>query len=245
MLLRGDTDALPVDELTGVEHASGLRGRMHGCGHDPRTAGLVGAATLLADGRESLQGDVVFMFQPGEEGHNGAGAMIDEGVLNAAGKPLDAAFALHVSANRLPGGWVASRPGTVMRASDVLRVTVRGEGGHGSGSAPREGPGAGRLRDGDRTPELSDAHLRHLRPGGGDRRAAARRYAAERRPGHDRVRGHRTQLLRGRRAASRARARRSSSAPDGALPTAGGRARPVKKPWALRDAAEAPASRLY
>ncbi|MEU9460686.1 M20 family metallopeptidase [Streptomyces sp. NPDC058322] len=132
VLLRGDMDALPVDELTGVEYASELPGRMHGCGHDLHTAGLVGAATLLADRQESLQGDVVFMFQPGEEGHNGAGAMIDEGVLGAAGKPLDAAFALHVSANRLPGGWVASRPGTVMTASDVLRVTVRGEGGHGS-----------------------------------------------------------------------------------------------------------------
>lgn len=132
VLLRGDMDALPVDELTGVEYTSVVPGRMHGCGHDLHTAGLVGAATLLADRRESLQGDVVFMFQPGEEGHNGAGAMIDEGVLDAAGKPLDAAFALHVSANRLPGGWVASRPGTVMTASDVLRVTVRGEGGHGS-----------------------------------------------------------------------------------------------------------------
>ncbi len=132
VLLRGDMDALPVDELTGVEYASELPGRMRGCGHDLHTAGLVGAATLLADRRESLQGDVVFMFQPGEEGHNGAGAMIDEGVLEAAGKPLDAAFALHVAADRLPGGWVASRPGTVMTASDVLRVTVRGEGGHGS-----------------------------------------------------------------------------------------------------------------
>lgn len=132
VLLRGDMDALPVGELTGVEYASQVPGRMHACGHDLHTAGLVGAAMLLADHRESLQGDVVFMFQPGEEGHNGAGAMIDEGVLDAAGKPLDAAFALHVSANRLPGGWVASRPGTVMTASDVLRVTVQGAGGHGA-----------------------------------------------------------------------------------------------------------------
>lgn len=74
MLLRGDMDALPVDELTGVEYASELPGRMYGCGRDLHTAALVGAATLLADRRESLQGDVVFMFQPGEEGHNGAGA---------------------------------------------------------------------------------------------------------------------------------------------------------------------------
>ncbi|MGW6688058.1 M20 metallopeptidase family protein [Streptomyces sp. NPDC054961] len=132
VLLRGDMDALPVAERTGLPYASEVAGRMHGCGHDLHTAGLVGAATLLADRREALHGDVVFMFQPGEEGYNGAGAMIEEGVLDAAGKRVDAAFALHVAANRLPGGWIASRPGTVMTASDVLKVTVRGEGGHGS-----------------------------------------------------------------------------------------------------------------
>ncbi|MFI7343738.1 M20 family metallopeptidase [Streptomyces sp. NPDC050085] len=132
VLLRGDMDALPVTENSGVEYASQVPGAMHACGHDLHTAGLVGAATLLAERREHLHGDVVFMFQPGEEGHNGAGAMIEEGVLDAAGKPLDAAFALHVAANRLPGGLVATRPGTVTSASDVLRVTVRGKGGHGS-----------------------------------------------------------------------------------------------------------------
>ncbi|WP_372344438.1 M20 family metallopeptidase [Streptomyces sp. KL116D] len=132
VLLRGDMDALPVTEKTGVEYASRVPGAMHACGHDLHTAGLVGAATLLAERREHLHGDVVFMFQPGEEGHNGAGLMIEEGVLDAASKPLDAAFALHVAANRLPGGLVATRPGTVTSASDVLRVTVRGAGGHGS-----------------------------------------------------------------------------------------------------------------
>ncbi|MEV3860378.1 M20 family metallopeptidase [Streptomyces sp. NPDC050095] len=132
VLLRGDMDALPVTENSGVEYASQVPGAMHACGHDLHTAGLVGAATLLAERREHLHGDVVFMFQPGEEGHNGAGAMIEEGVLDAAGKPLDAAFALHVAANRLPSGLVATRPGTVTSASDVLRVTVRGKGGHGS-----------------------------------------------------------------------------------------------------------------
>ncbi|WP_338702724.1 M20 family metallopeptidase [Streptomyces sp. Q6] len=132
VLLRGDMDALPVTENSGVPYASQVTGAMHACGHDLHTAGLVGAATLLAERREHLHGDVVFMFQPGEEGHNGAGLMIEEGVLDAAGKPLDAAFALHVAANRLPGGMVATRPGTVTSASDVLRVTVRGAGGHGS-----------------------------------------------------------------------------------------------------------------
>ncbi|MCB5906297.1 M20 metallopeptidase family protein [Streptomyces pinistramenti] len=132
VLLRGDMDALPVQEASGVDYASRTDGRMHACGHDLHTAGLVGAARLLSARRETLQGDVVFMFQPGEEGHNGAGRMIGEGVLEAAGKPLDAAYAIHVSANRVPQGLVVSRPGTVMTASDVLRVTVRGRGGHGS-----------------------------------------------------------------------------------------------------------------
>ncbi|MFJ8028360.1 M20 family metallopeptidase [Streptomyces sp. NPDC096311] len=132
VLLRGDMDALPVQEASGVVYASEVPGRMHACGHDLHTAGLVGAARLLSARREQLQGDVVFMFQPGEEGHNGAGRMIDEGVLEAAGRPLDAAYAVHVSANRVPQGVLVSRPGTVMTASDVLRVTVRGRGGHGS-----------------------------------------------------------------------------------------------------------------
>lgn len=132
VLLRGDMDALPVTEKSGVEYASRVPGAMHACGHDLHTAGLVGAATLLAERRAHLHGDVVLMFQPGEEGHNGAGLMIEEGVLDAAGKPLDAAYALHVAANRLPGGLVATRPGTVTSASDVLSVTVRGAGGHGS-----------------------------------------------------------------------------------------------------------------
>ncbi|MFI7099180.1 M20 family metallopeptidase [Streptomyces sp. NPDC050161] len=132
VLLRGDMDALPVQEASGVDYASRIDGRMHACGHDLHTAGLVGAARLLSARRARLHGDVVFMFQPGEEGHNGAGRMIEEGVLEAAGKPLDAAYAIHVSANRVPQGLVVSRPGTVMTASDVLRVTVRGRGGHGS-----------------------------------------------------------------------------------------------------------------
>lgn len=68
VLLRGGMDALPVQEDSGEEFTSRLPGRMHGCGHDLHTAGLVGAARLLADRRESLDGDVVFMFQPGEEG---------------------------------------------------------------------------------------------------------------------------------------------------------------------------------
>ncbi|MFB6835090.1 M20 metallopeptidase family protein [Streptomyces hydrogenans] len=132
VLLRGDMDALPVQEDTGVPYASELPGRMHACGHDLHTAGLVGAARLLAARRDELPGDVVFMFQPGEEGMGGADLMIEEGVLDAAGDRVVAAYALHVTSTLLPTGYAAVRPGPMLAASDSVTVTVRGAGGHGS-----------------------------------------------------------------------------------------------------------------
>ncbi|MCU7820460.1 M20 family metallopeptidase [Kitasatospora sp. DSM 101779] len=132
VLLRADLDALPVQETAGLPYASQVPGAMHACGHDLHTAALVGAARLLAERQGELAGSVVFMFQPGEEGGGGAALMVDEGVLDAAGERVAAAYALHVGAALLPGGWVASRPGPIMAASDTLRVTVRGRGGHGS-----------------------------------------------------------------------------------------------------------------
>ncbi len=132
MLLRGDMDALPVTEETGVDYASEHAGTMHACGHDLHTAGLVGAAKLLSAHRAELAGDVVFMFQPGEEGYDGAGQMIAEGVLEAAGRKADAAYGLHVMSDRLPRGVFTTRPGPMMAASSGLFVTVRGKGGHGS-----------------------------------------------------------------------------------------------------------------
>ncbi len=86
VLLRGDMDALPVVEETGEDFAA-TNGAMHACGHDLHTTALVGAAKLLAQHRDQLAGDVVFMFQPGEEGFDGAAVMLDEGVLDAAGTP--------------------------------------------------------------------------------------------------------------------------------------------------------------
>ncbi|OIH84659.1 amidohydrolase [Arthrobacter sp. UCD-GKA] len=132
VLLRGDMDGLPLTEKSGVEFASQTGDTMHACGHDLHTAMLAGAATLLAERRESLPGDVVLMFQPGEEGWDGAGHMVREGVLEASGRKVDAAFGLHVMSSMGSTGVFTAKPGTMMSASDGLFVTVRGAGGHGS-----------------------------------------------------------------------------------------------------------------
>jgi amidohydrolase len=132
VLLRGDMDGLPLAEKSGVEFTSQTGDTMHACGHDLHTAMLAGAATLLAERRESLAGDVVLMFQPGEEGFDGAGHMVREGVLEASGKKVDAAFGLHVMSAMGDTGVFTAKPGAVMSASDGLFVTVRGAGGHGS-----------------------------------------------------------------------------------------------------------------
>lgn len=84
VLLRGDMDALPVVEATGLPYASAHEGRMHACGHDLHAAGLVGAARILHAVRDDLRGDVVLMFQPGEEQSGGALPMLEQGVAVAA-----------------------------------------------------------------------------------------------------------------------------------------------------------------
>jgi hippurate hydrolase len=128
VLLRGDMDALPMEEKTGLEFASTIAGRMHACGHDTHTAMLAGAARLLADQRESLAGTVDFMFQPGEEGYHGARFMLDDGLID----PLpDAAFALHIMPNAA-FGVLAGRPGPLLAAADQFTITVKGRGGHAS-----------------------------------------------------------------------------------------------------------------
>ncbi|MET4538408.1 amidohydrolase [Arthrobacter bambusae] len=132
VLLRGDMDGLPVQEATGVDYSSRIDGAMHACGHDLHTAMLTGAATLLAERRHQLAGDVVLMFQPGEEGFDGAGVMLREGVLDAAGRRPDAAYGLHVMSSMEPNGRLFTKPGILLSASDGLVVTVLGAGGHGS-----------------------------------------------------------------------------------------------------------------
>ena len=130
LLLRADMDALPMHEDTGLDFSSEIGDAMHACGHDAHVAMLVGAARVLADRRGELAGRIAFAFQPGEEGHHGARVMLEEGLLDGDAAP-SAAFAIHITPT-IPSGWIATRPGAFMASADVLRITVRGRGGHAS-----------------------------------------------------------------------------------------------------------------
>lgn len=133
VLLRGDMDALPMAEETGLDFASTIAGRMHACGHDTHTAMLAGAVELLAGRRDEFAGEVLFMFQPGEEGFHGARFMLDDGLLGGDryGPLPDAAFALHIMPNA-PHGVFAGRAGPLMAAADQFDIVVKGKGGHAS-----------------------------------------------------------------------------------------------------------------
>ncbi len=130
VLLRADMDALPLKEDTGLDFASEVPGAMHACGHDAHVAMLVGAARLLAARRSELPGRVLFMFQPGEEGHFGARVMLEEGLLDRPDPPC-AAFAIH-AVPLLRAGTVATRPSAILASNDDFAVRIRGRGGHAS-----------------------------------------------------------------------------------------------------------------
>ena len=138
VLLRGDMDALPMKEETGLSFASQVPGAMHACGHDSHSAMLVGAARALCARRDSLPGSVVFMFQPGEEGYHGARFMIEDGLLDDVlpGRRPDAAFALHIWPT-IERGTVVGRSGPLLASADTLSATIHGKGGHAA--MPHEG----------------------------------------------------------------------------------------------------------
>ncbi|MCR2810637.1 MULTISPECIES: M20 family metallopeptidase [unclassified Microbacterium] len=128
VLLRSDMDALPVIEHSGAGFASS-NGAMHACGHDLHMSALVGAIRLLCARREDVRGQVIAIFQPGEEGHGGAAAMIDEGVLEITGATPIASYGIHVF-SFLPTGVFTTKPGILMGGTVNLDIEVFGSGGH-------------------------------------------------------------------------------------------------------------------
>ena len=125
--LRADMDALPVQELNDVPYKSQKPGLMHACGHDVHMTLAVGAAMILAENRAELAGNVKFIFQPNEEGVGGADPMIKEGVLEDP--HVDAIVGGHVWGS-LDSGKIMVKSGPIMASSDIIRLTIRGRGGH-------------------------------------------------------------------------------------------------------------------
>ncbi|MGW6445482.1 amidohydrolase [Lentzea sp. NPDC055074] len=138
VMLRADIDALPVEETTGLPYASTARATnsdgedvpvAHACGHDMHATCLIGAAARLSETREEWSGTLLVVFQPAEELGSGARAMVDDGLFDRFGTP-EVVLAQHVGP--LPAGMIAHGSGPVMAASDSVRVTLFGRGGHGS-----------------------------------------------------------------------------------------------------------------
>jgi amidohydrolase len=128
-LIRFDMDALPVQEETGAEYASGTAGVMHACGHDGHVAVGLTVARMLVERKRPLHGMIKLVFQPAEEGLGGAERMIEQGIMD--NPKVDYTLSMHLW-NQQPVGWVGVNPGPLMAGADLFFVRIEGRGGHGA-----------------------------------------------------------------------------------------------------------------
>ena len=129
LMIRADMDALPVEEQTGLFFSSTHAGAMHACGHDAHMAMVVGAALVLSSVKDTLKGNIKFLFQPAEEGPGGAKPMIEEGVMD--NPKVDYAVGCHLWPAS-PEGTIGVKAGTIMAAMNRFDIRIIGSQGHGA-----------------------------------------------------------------------------------------------------------------